>query len=125
MKETTSIKKFMRAIEQLPPDAPVEDPEVWYKTQKEHWREWLQGYQSSGGYGRKGNKERDASYAYNHIVEYRMSLWIIDAAGVNPKLVRAARHASAHACTKQGKSGAIRRIVPWETLAAALWGNKE
>ena len=124
MNETISIKKFIRAIEQLPSDAPVDDSGVWYKTQKEHWLEWLKGYHGPGGYGRKVDEKRDARYAYNHIVNYQMLLWIIDAAGVSPKLTRAAGRASVHACTLQGKSGAIRKIVPWEALATALWGGK-
>ena len=124
MGEPISIRNFIRAIEQLPPDAPVDDSGVWYKTQKEHCLEWLKGYQGSGGTSRNGNKEKDARYAYNHIVNYEMLLWIIDAAGVRPQLVKSARRASAHGCTLQGRSGAIRKIVPWEELAIVLWGSK-
>jgi hypothetical protein len=124
MKETISIAQFIRAIRQLPPDEPVVDSSVWYKTQKEHWLEWLKGYQGPGGYGRKVDKERDARYAYNHIVNYEMLLWIIAAAGVKPSLVNAARRVSTHGSTLQQKSAAIRRLVPWEELAVALWGEK-
>jgi hypothetical protein len=123
MKETISIAQFIRAIRQLPPDEPVVDSRVWYKTQKEHWLEWLKGYQGPGGYGRKVDKERDARYAYNHIVNYEMLLWIIAAAGVKPSLVNAARRASTHGSTLQQKSAAIRRLVPWEELVDALWGE--
>ena len=124
MGEPISIRKFIRAIEQLPSDAPVDDSGVWYKTQKEHCLEWLKCYQGSGGTGRKGNREKDARYAYNHIVDHEMLLWIIQAAGVRPKLVKAARCAAAHGCTLQGRSGAIRKIVPWGELEIALWGGK-
>ena len=124
MKETIGIPQFIRAIRQLPSDESVVDPKVWYTTQKEHWLEWLEGYQGPGGYGRKVDKERDARYAYNHIVNYKMLLWIISAAGVKPSLIQSARRVSAHGFTLQQKSAGIRKIVPWEELAGALWGEK-
>jgi hypothetical protein len=119
-----SIPKFIHAIQQLPPDKPVDDPGVWYKTQKEHWLGWLKGYNGPGAYGRKVGKKRDARYAYNHIVNYKMLLWIIDAACVRPELVKAAKRASAIETTLPAKSSAIRRLVPWDVLAGALFDNK-
>jgi hypothetical protein len=124
MKKTISIGQFIWAIQQLTSDEPQIKPGIWYKTQKEHCLEWLKGYQGPGGYGRKVDKERDARYAYNHIVNYEMLLWIISAAGLKPGLLNAARRASTHGSTLQQKSAAIRRLVPWEVLAAALWGKK-
>jgi hypothetical protein len=124
MKETISIVQFIRAIEKLPADESRVDPKVWYITQKEHWIEWLKGYHGPGGYGRKIDKERDARYAYNHIVNYEMLLWIISAAGVRPSLIKTAKRASNHGSSLQQKSAAIRRSVPWEVLAEALWGKK-
>jgi hypothetical protein len=124
MKETISIAQFIRAIQRLPSDEPQIRPGIWYKTQKEHWLEWLKGYQGPGGYGRKVDKARDARFAYNHIVNYEMLLWIIAAAGVKPGLVNAARRASTHGSTLQQKSAAMRKLVPWELLAGALWREK-
>lgn len=124
MKETISIAQFIRAIQRLPPDEPQVRPGIWYKTQKEHLLEWLKGYGGPGGYGRKVDKIQDARYAYNHIVNYEMLLWIIAAAGVKPYLVKTARRASTHGSTLQQKSASIRRLVPWEQLAVALWGEK-
>jgi hypothetical protein len=124
MNKTISIAQFIQAIKRLPSDEPVDDPGVWYRTQKEHWLEWLKGYHGPGGYGRKVDKKRDARYAYNHIVNYQMLIWIIAAAGVKPNIVKAARRASTHGSTLQQKSAAIRKLVPWEELAAALWGEK-
>jgi hypothetical protein len=119
-----SISKFIRLIQQLPSDKPYPDPRVWYKTQKEHWLGWLKEYHTPGAYGRIPDKSRDAQYAYNHIVNYKMLLWIIEAAGVKPALVKATKRASANGSTLQEKSAAIRRLVPWEELAGTLWGGK-
>lgn len=121
MNKTKTIAQLIHAIRQLPSDEPVVNVEVWYKTQKEHWLEWLKGYQGPGGYGRKVDKERDARFAYNHVVNPEMLLWIIPAAGVKPGLVKAVRRASAHGATLRQKSAAIRKLVPWEELVNALW----
>jgi hypothetical protein len=64
---------------------------------------------------------RDARYAYNHIVEPKMLLWLIPAAGVKPALVRAARLAAKGPKTMMAQSAAIRRVVPWDMLAERLW----
>ena len=121
MTKTKTIAQFIHAVRQLPSDDPVDDPRVWYKTQKEHWLEWLKGYNRPGVYGRKVDKERDARFAYNHVVNPEMLHWIISAGGVRPKLIKAARSASLHAVSLQQKSAAIRRLVPWEELMEALW----
>jgi len=120
---TISIPKLINAIQRLPEDEPQIRPGIWYKTQKEHWLEWLKGYQGPGGYARKVDKERDARYAYNHIVNFEMLLWIIAASGIKPNLVKSAQRTSKHGSTPQQKSAAIRRLVPWEELAFALWGK--
>jgi hypothetical protein len=124
VKKSISIAKFIKAIRNLPSDEPVVDSGVWYETQKEHCLEWLKGYQGPGGYGRKVDKKRDAMFAYNHIVNSEMLLWIITASGIKPNLVKAVRRASAHASTLQQKSAAIRKLVPWDEVADALW-NKQ
>jgi hypothetical protein len=122
-KDTVSIAAFTAAIMQLPSDPPRNDSTVWYLTQKEHWLGWLSEYNGTGGYRRQTTKSHDAKYAYNHIVCYQMLLWIIEAAGVDPIVVRAARQASVEPATMQGKWATIRRSVPWATLQHALWRN--
>jgi len=121
--DSISVQQFRRAIKKLPSDEPCIRPGIWYKTQKEHWLGWLKAYNGPGAYGRKGGKNRDARYAYNHIVEYRMLLWLIPAAGVDQGLVETAYEASKSSASLQGKSAAIRKIVPWEVVAEALWGD--
>ena len=111
MKETISIAQFIRAIQRLSEDEPQIRPGIWYKTQKEHWLESLKGYQDLDGYGRNVDNKRDARFAYNHIVNYEMLLWIISAAGVKSGLVHSAQRASTHSSTLQQKSAAIRSLV--------------
>jgi hypothetical protein len=118
-----SIREFIRKIERLPSDDPVHDPKVWYTTQKEHWLGWLRKYDAPGAYGRIAGTQRDARFAYNHIVEPKMLLWLIEAAGVSKYLVEAAQRASAEGASLMQKSGVIRKVVPWAVLSAAIWGD--
>lgn len=116
-----SIAEFIRVINKLPSDKPVINPKKRYKTQKEHWLGWLSEYDGPGAYGRKTDKTRDAEYAYNHIVEYRMLLWLIKAAKVKPKLIKEATEACEKHKTLMGKSAAIRKHVPWKIIEGTLW----
>lgn len=123
LERSVSIKEFIDRIGRLPSDEPVRDPRVWYTTQKEHWLSWLREYDGPGAYGRIPGKQRDAKFAYNHIAEPKMLLWLIEAAGVNPNLVDRAKRASTKGASLMQKSGTIRRVVPWAVLYAAIWGD--
>ncbi len=125
MPDAISIETFRDAIKALPSDQPRDQPGVWYRTQKEHWLGWLGEYEGPGAYGRLPNKRRDARFAYNHIVNPRMLLWLIQAAKVPQGLVAAAtRAAQAGGATMVQQSAAIRRHVPWEVLQSALWRGR-
>jgi len=121
VRKAITINGFVQVIQELPSDKPRNHPGKWYRTQKEHWLGWLGEYAGPGAYGRKGGKDRGAEFAYNHVVEYRMLLWIIVAAGVEAKLARMAEAVVDKTKPLQANSAAIRRIVPWEVLANALW----
>jgi hypothetical protein len=68
--------------------------------------------------------KRDAEFAYNHIVESKMLLWLIRAAKVSPKLVAEARQNERSAKSMQAKSAGVRKAVPWNVLSARLWGSR-
>src|SRR5687768_2740040 len=121
MMKEISIKHFIQAIQKLPSDNPQNYPGKWYQTQKEHWLGWLDEYHGPGAYNRQVNEKRDAKYAYNHIVNHEMLLWLIRASKVNPTLVKAALSSSKRAPTMQEKSSAIRKHVPWEEVRSSLW----
>ncbi len=117
---TMSIAQFIEVIERLPSDPPNHDPRVWYTTQKEHWLGWLRDYDGPGGYGRIPGQKRDAKYAYNHIVNPQMLLWLIEAIGVRSDLVEAATRASAEGKSLMQMSGSIRKCVPWAMVYDAI-----
>ena len=116
-----SVRQLIKAIRRLPSDRPYINPKVWYRTQKEHWLGWLGEYHTEGAYGRDTSKRRDARFAYNHVVNYKMLLWIIDSARLPRTTLAKARRAAAGARSLAGKSAAIRNVVSWDDLAAFLW----
>jgi hypothetical protein len=81
----------------------------------------LSEYHGPVAYRRKAGKICDARFAYNHIVNPQMLLWLIEATGVDLGLVSAARCSSVEASTMHQQSAAIRKDVPWEMVAQALW----
>lgn len=125
MKDPVPVRKLLAAIRKLPADKPVHNPKKWYLTQQEHWIGWLSEYAGPGAYGRGTTVKRDAKFAYNHIVEPEMLLYLATAAGVDRPQVAAARKAASQGRTLMQKAGAIRRKLPWYCVASALWPSYE
>ncbi len=75
-----TINQFIRIIRGLRSDEPCIDPSKWYTMQKEHWLGWLGAHHGPGAYDRKSNAKRNAMYACNHIVEFKMLPWLMEAA---------------------------------------------
>jgi hypothetical protein len=121
MTKPVSIRRFRDAIKQLPSDRPRDTPGKWYKTQKEHWLGWLGDYHRPGYYGRQDSTPRNAKYAYNHIVCVDMLLYLAKASRISPSRLAKARAAERAAPSLQAKSGAVRKVIPWEVIEEALW----
>lgn len=114
-----SIEWFIHAIQGLPPDEPVAPGTPGYNrytTQKAHWLGWLDPSAGTGTYPRSAAPGRDAKYVYNHIVEPKLLLWLIAAAGVDARTVEFAREQAGLANKMPSKAAAIRRVVPWAVL---------
>lgn len=121
MKDPIPVRKLLAAIRQLPADKPVHTPGKWYVTQHEHWIGWLSEYSGPGAYGRDASVKRDAKFAYNHIVEPEMLLYLAAAAGVDKRKVSIARESASASRTLMQKAGVVRRHLPWPIVAMALW----
>ena len=118
-----SITWFIRAVQALPSDDPVPLGTPGYNkytTQKAHWLGWLDPSAGTGTYPRSDGPNRDAKYVYNHIVEPKLLLWLISAAGVSPRTILAAHKAAASVPKMPSKSKAIRRVVPWSVVCEQL-----
>jgi hypothetical protein len=126
MERKISIEEFRKAIQRLPEDKYFEDPRIRYHTQKEYWLGWLGKYHTAGPYGRKTGVERDAKFAYNHIAEPKMLLYLFQAIPLREELVQAAEKAcETGGKTVMAKCGAIRKVVPWAEIYNALFIDEE
>jgi hypothetical protein len=124
MEKEISIAFFIQAIKCLPSDKPKNNARKWYKTQKEHWIGWLSEYNGPGAYGRKSGQNRDAKFAYNHIMCSEMLLFLIRAIPLKPELIEAAEKEYQNGSTLLQKAhsvGAIRKIVPWSEIYQSLY----
>lgn len=124
MEHSISVAELIKVIEKLPSDQPVDDPRVWYKTQKEHWLGWLKNYDGPGAYGRQPGRQHDARYVYNHVVNPYMLLYLIKVLDMPAEIVAAAQAACERGKTLMEKSGLIRKIVPWSAVHAAIEKRK-
>lgn len=134
-----SPQQLRRVIARLSPASPITDrfsakwrrlgsrggfqkerKTVWYRTQHEHWLGWLGEYAGPGAYGRKDH-DRSAEFAYNHIVNPQMLVYLAEAAGIRRGLVlKAVRAALANWATMTAMSSAIRQTIPWAVVEGAL-----
>jgi hypothetical protein len=122
MERTLSISELLIAISRLREDRRVRG-HAWYESQKEHWVGWLFHYNSPGGYGRKITSGRDAAFVYNHVVNPYLLSYLAQASGVTRRLAAEAARIAGSKGTLMARAGAIRRIVPWEVVQAALLAN--
>ncbi|WHZ27827.1 MAG: hypothetical protein OJF51_002624 [Nitrospira sp.] len=119
MERSLEIVELLIAISRLPEDR-RHRTSAWYESQKEHWVGWLFHYNSPGAYDRKVTNGRDARFVYNHVVCPGLLAYLADASGVSRRLVREAKLIAASKGAEMQRAGAIRRIIPWETVQAAL-----
>ena len=83
-----TVKKLLRKIKKLPSDEPIDNPNVWYRTQKEHWSGWLEEYDGPGAYGRQNKHKRNARFVYNHVVCPGLLLYLIRAIPLDDELIK-------------------------------------
>lgn len=121
--EALTPARLADAIRHLPSDNPVPqgtDGYNNYTTQKDHWLGWLNPAAGTGTYPRRTGENATARAVYNRIGEPRMLLWLIEASGVAPELVTAARASATSGTNRASKCKAVRNTVPWHVVAEAL-----
>ncbi len=109
--------RFRRQWDELP--GQHEQSVVWYEHQKEHWLRWLAEYDGPGAYGRVV-RSRSAEYAYNHVVNPQMLVWLAEAVGIPKVVVRNAVKQALAQTSMSAMSKAIRRVIDWKQIAARL-----
>ena len=80
----------------------------------------MAAYNTPGYYNRKGTGY-DAKFAYNHIQNDPMLLWLLEAAGLDKGTLTAARSAAVAGKTNGQKAAAVRKHAPWDSAVELLW----
>lgn len=94
-----------------------DSPDKTGDTEREHMEAWfrLNSTTGAGAYSRrKGNSS--ARTCYNRLANAASLLWIAEAVGVDAETVERAYDAAVEAGDHRRACGAIRGIIPWETI---------
>ena len=121
--ESLSPQWLAQAIERLPPDQAVPDNTPGYNVcnmQRAHWLGWLDPAAGTGTYALSTRGSVSARTVYQRIGEPRMLLWLAEEGGVDPELLQQARESAAQGQPLASQCSAIRKLIPWRTLAEAL-----
>lgn len=113
-----------RRFEKILTERSLWDPErekKKYPSQKQHWLGWLSEYGSEGYYNRKNKTVRSAELVYNRIGCPPMLLWLIEASGVQKRLVVTAMHSALSVTPSYASQcSAIRKAVSWSMVEERL-----
>jgi hypothetical protein len=119
-----SIKELLRAVRRLPATAPQSDKlsKGGYETHQDHWIGWLKEYDGPGYYGRS-DWSVDARAVYQRLANGHILVWLNEAAGEDPKRIRAAitamkRHGNGRT---QTEAKIVRSHLSWEQVATLLF----
>lgn len=129
--------EFAKVLATLQPDPPITvayerrhrqgspHKRTKYSSQREHMVGWMSEAGGPGAYGRT-SRNRDARATYNSLRCAPALIWMAEALGEDPAIVRAAVAAADAAGPDFGSQcGAIRTVVPWtriEEIAAMRQG---
>jgi hypothetical protein len=126
IKPTYTIAQFITAIKGLPERMPQSDKlplPPGHASFKSQWLGWLGEYLTSGYYDRK-NAVDDAAWAYQHLNNGRMIVWLNEAAGEDPRIIDAAIAAMEGREPTQTEAKYARRVLPWKYVAELLFDPK-
>jgi hypothetical protein len=121
-----TIKQFVTAIKGLPEAAPTTDmldAPIGHDSFKDQWILWLEEYLTPGHPNRK-NAIDNAQWAYQHLNNGRMIVWLNEAAGEQPRIIQAAIAAMDERDTMQTEAKYARRVLPWDDLAKLLFRQR-
>ena len=121
-------REFAKALAALPPNPPITsafekhhrqgspDPRTKYRNQRDHMVAWMSEIGGPGAYGRK-TRGRDARTAYNSLRCAPALIWMAEALGEKPAVLRTAvAAADAAGPNFSSQCAAIRKVVPWSRI---------
>jgi hypothetical protein len=118
-----TINELLARIRKLPADTPLAGAlplKPGHESLKAQWIGWLEEYLTSGYYERK-NAVDDAQWAYQHLNNGRMVVWLNEAAGEEPRIIQAAIVAMAERESPPTEARYARLVLPWGCVAKLLF----
>ena len=116
------VDVLRKIIRRLPEDQPVTDEfefgagTAWYRSQREHLDGWLSQYNGPGAYNRKKPSTSSRQF-YNHFRCAAGLLWLAEALGEDPAVLRSAvKSVRAAGKNPSSQCAAFRRAVPWSRI---------
>jgi hypothetical protein len=109
-----TIRQFVTAVKGLSkatPHSDALDQPTTHDGFKEQWIGWLEEYLTPGYYDRQ-NFVDDVETAYKRLNNGRMIVWLNEAAGEDPRIVRAAIVAIDERYPPQTEAKFARRVLP-------------
>jgi hypothetical protein len=91
-----------------------------YANLKDQWLCWLREYLTPGYYDRQ-NAVDDAQWAYQHLNNGDMIVWLNEAAGEDARIIHAAIVAKDGREPPQTEAKYARLVLPWEGLVPLLF----
>lgn len=122
-----SVTDFVRVLSQLEPYLPISDEYehtkgqksgVWWSTQKEHMVGWFSSQLTlgSGAYTRERTNS-SARTTYNRLLSAGAFVWMAEALGEDPDIVRRAADAARNEPNARKRPALLRRHLPWDRIA--------
>ena len=123
------VLDFARLLNRLPAHLPISDAydgfvdgeyrrgTPWYTSQRQHMVGWFRAQTTtgSGDYSRN-TPNHSARRAYNRILNAGSLLWINEALGQDPDLVRQAAEAAALEREYRRRCRIVREYLPWDRV---------
>lgn len=120
-----SINELLLAVKRLPARMPASDHlhKSGYDTHQDHWLGWAGEYNTTGFYGRSDTTVTDARTVYNRLNCGPMMIWLLEAAGESPPLIRATIREMEMRGNGRAQTEAkiVRDRHPWERAALLLF----
>lgn len=124
--EDIHVRDFVRVLRRLQPHLPISDayewdrPQrrgAWWSTQKEHMIRWFSDHDGRGsGAFTRTEPNTSARTTYNRLQCPAALVWMAEALGEDPAVVRAAADAARGEPSARRRSGLLRRHLPWERI---------
>ncbi|WP_154072227.1 hypothetical protein [Bradyrhizobium erythrophlei] len=115
---------MLLAVRRLPATMPESDrlTKGGYNTHRDHWDRWLSGYDGPGFYGRS-SWDVDARAVYQRLNNGHMIVWLNEAAGESPPLIRVTIRDMQMRGNGRAQTEAkiVRDRHPWERAASLLF----